>query len=75
MFILTIDYSKNFTTTSLPTIAHMVMLVVKFNHIQIYGQVMDLSNDWQLEVRNIHRLDFEGTMDTWLYTVLIYRYF
>ena len=42
-FILTIVYSKNLTTSWLLTIEHMAMFVVKSIHIQIYGQVMDLS--------------------------------
>ena len=42
-FILTIVYSKNLTTSWLQTIEHMAMFVVKSIHIQIYGQVMDLS--------------------------------
>ena len=42
-FILTIVYSKNFTTSWLLTTEHMAMFVVKSIHIQIYGQVMDLS--------------------------------
>jgi len=43
MFILTIDYSNNFTTNKVLTIEHMAMFVVKSIHIQINGQVMDLS--------------------------------
>ena len=43
LFILTIVYSKNLTTSWLQTIEHMAMFVGKSIHIQIYGQVMDLS--------------------------------
>ena len=39
LFILTIDYSKNFTTMLLLTIEHMAMFVDKFIHIRINGQV------------------------------------
>jgi len=41
--ILKIGYSKNLTTSWLLTIEHMAMFVVKSIHIQIYGQVMDVS--------------------------------
>jgi len=43
--VVTIDYSKNFTTILLPTIQHMAIFVVKSIHIHIHGQVMDLSID------------------------------
>jgi len=43
LFILTINYSKNFTTMYLLTKEHMAMFVVVSNHNQINGQVMDLS--------------------------------
>jgi len=43
LFILTIVYSKNLTTSYLLTIEHMAMFVVKSIHIQINGQVVDLS--------------------------------
>jgi len=43
LFILTIDYSKNFTTNKVLTIGHMSMFVVKSIVIQITGQAMDLS--------------------------------
>jgi len=43
LFILTIVYRKNLTTSYLLTIEHMAMFVVKSIHIQIYGQFMDLS--------------------------------
>jgi len=44
LFILTIDYSKNFTTVKLLTVTveHMAMFVVKYIHIQINGHVMSL---------------------------------
>ena len=35
LFILTIDYSKKFTTTELLTIEHMVIIVVKSIYIPI----------------------------------------
>ena len=48
LLILTIDYTKNFTTMSLLTIDYMAMFVVKYAHVQIISQVMDLSiNDWR----------------------------
>jgi len=37
LFILTIDYSKNFTTNKVLTIGHMSMFVVKSIVIQING--------------------------------------
>jgi len=37
LFILTIDYSKNFTTNKVLTIGHMSMFVVKFIVIQNNG--------------------------------------
>jgi len=37
LFIITIDYSKNFTTRWLLTIGHMAMFVVKSIVIQIIG--------------------------------------
>jgi len=43
LFNLTTDYSKNFNTTHLLIIEHMVMFVVKSFYIQIIGQFMDLS--------------------------------
>ena len=43
LFILTLVYSKNLTTSYLLTIEHMAMFVVKSIHIQINGRVMDLS--------------------------------
>jgi len=43
LFILTIVYSKNLTTSKLLTIEHMTMFVVKSIHIQIDDQSMDLS--------------------------------
>ena len=43
LFILTIVYSKNLTTSYLLTIEHMAMFVDKSIHIQINDQVMDLS--------------------------------
>jgi len=43
LFILTIVYSKNLTSSYLLTIERMAMFVVKSNYIQINGQVMDLS--------------------------------
>jgi len=42
-FILTIVYSKNLITSWLLKKEHMALFVVKSIHIQIYGQVMDLS--------------------------------
>jgi len=39
LFILTIDYSKNFTTNTVLTIGHMSMFVVKSVVIQINGLV------------------------------------
>ena len=43
LFILTIVYSKNLPTSYLRTIEHMAMFVVKYIHIQVNSQVMDLS--------------------------------
>ena len=37
LFILTIDYSKNFTTNKVLTIGYMPMFVVNSIVIQIYG--------------------------------------
>ena len=37
LFILTIDYSKNFTTNKVLTIGHMSMFVVKSIVVQING--------------------------------------
>ena len=37
LFILTKDYSKNFTTNKVLTIGHMLMFVVKSINIQING--------------------------------------
>jgi len=41
LFILTIDYSKNFTTRLLLTIELMVLIVVKSIVIPINGQVYE----------------------------------
>jgi len=49
LFILTIYYSKIFTTMKLLTIEHMAMFLVKSIHIQIIGQVFESINFWNLE--------------------------
>jgi len=43
LFILTKDYSKNFTTNKVLTIGHMSVFVVKCIVIQINGLALDLS--------------------------------
>jgi len=60
--ILTIDYSKNFTTMALLTIEHTAMFVVKSIHIQNNGQVMDLSILCDCKVANNNAYDICHTV-------------
>jgi len=55
-FILTIVYSKNLTTSWLLTTEHLAMFVVEYIHIQIYGQVMDLSIPVEISIHVCERL-------------------
>jgi len=43
LFIFKLVKSKNFTTSLLQTTENLAMVVVKYIHIQISGQVMNLS--------------------------------
>ena len=59
LFILTIDYSKNFTTRQLLTIDQMTMFVVKYIVIQINGQVYGSIN--YAPITNAHILEMSFT--------------